>query len=157
MVLDLDEGLQHFADVTEKVTDVRLHELRGAGAAGGSAGALIAYCGARLESGIDVVLGTMDFAKHLSSADFIVTGEGKTDRQTLAGKALMGIAKLAKVEDVPAVVISGAIEEAAREDLLGWFSELHALDDGEKSLDELMANAVQLLENKVSAVMYSRK
>lgn len=157
MVLDLDEGLEHFADETERVTGIRLHDLRGAGAAGGSAGALIAYCGARLESGIDVVLEAMNFVKHASSADLIVTGEGKTDRQTLAGKALMGISKLAKVEGIPVVVVSGAIEEAAREDLLGWFTELHSLDDGEKSLAELMADAAELLENKVSVVMYSRK
>ncbi|WP_313237039.1 glycerate kinase [Sporosarcina ureae] len=157
MVLRLDEGLRHLADETEKRTGVRLHELRGAGAAGGSAGALIAYCGARLESGIDVVLESMNFAKHLSSSDFIVTGEGKTDRQTLAGKALMGIAKLAKVEGVPVIVISGAIEEAARQELLGWFSELHSLDDGKMSLAELMAYAAELLENKASTVMQSRK
>ncbi|ARJ39401.1 glycerate kinase [Sporosarcina ureae] len=156
MILRLDEGLRHLADETEKQMGVRLHALRGAGAAGGSAGALIAYCGARLESGIDVMLEAMDFEKHLSSADFIVTGEGKTDRQTLAGKALMGIAKLARVEDVPVIVISGAIEEAARQELLVWFTELHSLDDGKKSLAELMANAAELLENKTSIVMQSR-
>ncbi|ARF17856.1 glycerate kinase [Sporosarcina ureae] len=157
MVLRLDEGLRHLADETERQTGVRLHELRGAGAAGGSAGALIAYCGAHLESGIDVVLEAMDFVTHLSSADFIVTGEGKTDRQTLAGKALMGIAKLAKVESVPVIVISGTIEEAAREELLEWFSELHSLDDGKRSLAELMARAAELLENKALTVMQTKK
>ncbi|PID25484.1 glycerate kinase [Sporosarcina sp. P7] len=157
MVLRLDEGLRHLADMTERQTGVRLHELRGAGAAGGSAGALLAYCGANLKSGIDVVLEAMDFAKQLSSADFIVTGEGKTDRQTLAGKALMGIAKLARVENVPVIVISGAIEEAARQELLEWFTELYSLDDGEKSLAELMAQAAKLLENKASIVLQHRQ
>ena len=156
MVLDLDEGLEHFADETERVTGVRLHELHGAGAAGGSAGALIAYCGARLESGIEVVLEAIDFANHLSTADLILTGEGKTDRQTLAGKALMGIAKLAKAEGVPVLVISGTIDEAVRIELRGWFSELHALDEAGKSLAELMANAASLLENKTSLVLQSR-
>ena len=154
MVLDLDEGMEHFADETEKETGIRLHDLRGAGAAGGSAGALIAYCGARLESGIGVVLEAMNFAQHISSADFIITGEGKTDQQTLAGKALMGIAK---ITNIPVIVISGSIEEAARPELLESFSELHSLDDGNTSLADLMANAAELLETKVEAVMSSRK
>ena len=154
MVLDLDEGMEHFADMTERETGVRLHDLRGAGAAGGTAGALIAYCGARLESGIDVVLEAMDFARHVSSADFIITGEGKTDRQTLAGKALLGISRST---EVPVIVISGMIEETACAELSAHFSELHALDDGNTPLAELMANASEWLEKKVEAVMRNRK
>ncbi|ARK25179.1 glycerate kinase [Sporosarcina sp. P37] len=155
MVLRLDEGLQHFADETERLTGIRLHDLQGAGAAGGCAGALIAYAGARLESGIDVVLSAIGFVESLMSADFILTGEGATDRQTLAGKALMGIAKAAKKHGVPAVVISGSVEEEAREELQKWFTQLHSLDDGCTPLSELMENAFGLLECKTAVVMQS--
>ncbi|WP_153733268.1 glycerate kinase [Sporosarcina obsidiansis] len=149
----LDKGMRYFADETEHLTGVRLHELRGAGAAGGSAGALIAYCDARLESGIDVVLEAMNFSTHLPSADIIFTGEGKTDLQTLDGKALMGVARLAKSYQVPVFVISGAIEEGARIQLDEWFTELHALDDGSQTLAELMTNASELLSLKTEILM----
>lgn len=149
----LDEGLRHFADKTAELTGMRFHDLKGAGAAGGSAGALLAYCGARLESGIEVVLEAIEFAKHIQSADFILTGEGKTDRQTLDGKALLGVAKSAKVCGVPVFVISGAIEKGTCGELSEWFSELRALDDGSKTLVELMANASGLLCRETAHLM----
>ncbi|WP_153720701.1 glycerate kinase [Sporosarcina cascadiensis] len=153
MVKALDDGLRHFADLTEQQTGMRLHDYQGAGAAGGSAGALLAYCGANLESGIEVVLETAGFAKHLAAADFILTGEGRTDLQTLEGKALMGIAKTAKANEVPVAVISGSIEEQARPLLEQWFSVLCALDEGGHPATELMADAANHLAARTAELM----
>ncbi|GKV65180.1 MULTISPECIES: glycerate kinase [unclassified Sporosarcina] len=153
MVKALDDGLHHFADLTEQQTGMRLHDYPGAGAAGGSAGALLAYCGAHLESGIEVVLEMAGFAQHLTSADFILTGEGRTDLQTLQGKALMGIAKTAKANEVPVAVISGSIEEQARPFLKQWFSVLCALDESGYPAAELMTDAANHLAATTAELM----
>ncbi|MDV6378864.1 glycerate kinase [Sporosarcina sp. GW1-11] len=147
----LDAGMLHFADETERLVGKRLHDVRGAGAAGGTAGALLAYCGARLESGIAVVLRAMDFVQHLSSVDVLLTGEGKTDLQTLNGKALIGVARLAAEHGIPVIVVSGAVEEVAREQLTEWFAGVYEVDDG-RPLAELMANASELLTRRTEEV-----
>ncbi|PIC64802.1 glycerate kinase [Sporosarcina sp. P13] len=148
----LEAGMRHFADETERLVGKRLHDFHGAGAAGGTAGALLAYCGARLESGIAVVLRAMDFAKHLSSVDVLLTGEGKTDLQTLNGKALIGVARLAAEHGIPVIVVSGAVEEVARKQLTEWFAGVYEVDDG-RPLAELMANASELLTQRIEEVL----
>lgn len=155
MIEPLDAGMRHFADVTERLKGKRLHGLRGAGAAGGSAGALVAYCDAEVASGIEVVLEAIGFAKHLSSVDFIVTGEGKTDRQTLDGKALLGVAKLAKDYKVPVYVISGSVEKEALDPLGEWFTGLDELNDG-RPVAELMVNASEILRQKTEEIFSDR-
>lgn len=87
MVKELDVAMQHLSDVIFRTTgkDVSLHP--GAGAAGGMGGGLHAFLDAQLKPGIELLLETLDFAEKIKDADLIITGEGKSDRQTLMGKA----------------------------------------------------------------------
>lgn len=113
-VMLLDERLRDFARETEKrgLASPDLADYPGAGAAGGLGYGLMAYLGAQLKSGIDLILNTISFDKQIHDADFIVTGEGKSDQQTLMGKVPMGILKRAKAQDIPVHLLSGAIENA---------------------------------------------
>ena len=88
MVKELDVAMQHLSDVIFHTTgkDVSLHP--GAGAAGGMGGSLHAFLDAQLKPGIELLLETLDFAEKIKDADLIITGEGKSDRQTLMGKYL---------------------------------------------------------------------
>ncbi len=88
----LDEGLRKFADVSAKALgkDYALNE--GAGAAGGLGFALNAYLGARLVRGTEFILDITDFRKKVKNADLIITGEGKTDSQSLMGKVPFTVA-----------------------------------------------------------------
>lgn len=81
----------------------------GAGAAGGLGGALMACFGAGICSGIDKVLDLMDFDRALQDAQLVITGEGRSDRQTLAGKAAYGV--LRRSGRVPVALLSGRIED----------------------------------------------
>ena len=89
----LDHYLTCFADKVEQITGVHLHDYPGAGAAGGIGGAFCAFFPSTFKKGIDVVLEVVKFEEHLHSASFVITGEGKSDVQTLSGKAPMGIAQ----------------------------------------------------------------
>uniref|UniRef100_UPI001CCD763C glycerate kinase n=1 Tax=Escherichia coli TaxID=562 RepID=UPI001CCD763C len=100
---ELDRNLQKFADAIEKETGIVLHTKEGAGAAGGAGGAFQAFFNCEMRQGIDVVLEAIDFEHHVKDADMIITGEGKTDLQTLSGKTPFGIAKVAHREGKPVI------------------------------------------------------
>ncbi|MBR5660736.1 MAG: glycerate kinase [Bacteroidales bacterium] len=90
-------------------TGIDVTNLRFAGAAGGLSGALHACLGAELASGIDEVLNITGFDKEILDADYIITGEGSSDHQTLSGKVPMGV--LRRSGGVPVYLISGRISD----------------------------------------------
>ena len=111
-VKTLDERLREFAKETETLglatPSLALHP--GAGAAGGLGYGLMAYLKAEMKSGIDIVLSISAFAKSIKDSSLIITGEGKSDTQTLMGKVPYGVLKHAKEHNIPVWLISGGIE-----------------------------------------------
>ena len=87
-----------------------LRDVPGAGAAGGVGGGFLALAGARLMPGAALVLDVIGFDRRLEGASLVVTGEGRLDRQTLAGKAPFAVAQAAKRRRIPAVAIAGWVE-----------------------------------------------
>jgi glycerate kinase len=153
MIPSLDAALARFAEVSAKTLGRDLSEAPGAGAAGGLGFALTAFLGATLQSGIDLALETANFRERAERADFIVTGEGRLDSQTGQGKTVMGIARAAKAAGKPTVAFAGevsgdlgALEEAG---LLAVAS----IAKGPSSLEEMMANAGNLLEDASERMM----
>ena len=102
----VDQAIQDFY---EKVSPAIL-ELKGAGAGGGIAGGLCAFAQANIVSGIDTCLNLINFDKKVLHADLVVVGEGRLDRQSLAGKAPIGVAKRTPV-GVPVIAICGSLAE----------------------------------------------
>ena len=102
----VDQAIQDFY---EKASHVTL-EIKGAGAGGGIAGGLCAFAQANIVSGIDTCLNLINFDKKVLDADLVVVGEGRLDRQSLAGKAPIGVAKRTPV-GVPVIAICGSIVE----------------------------------------------
>ncbi len=102
----VDQAIQDFY---EKVSPATL-EIKGAGAGGGIAGGLCAFAQSSIVSGIDTCLDLIDFDKKVSDADLVVVGEGRLDRQSLAGKAPIGVAKRTPV-GVPVIAICGSLAE----------------------------------------------
>lgn len=149
----LDRNLRKFADAIEKETGVALHSKEGAGAAGGAGGAFQAFFNCEMRQGIDVVLEAIDFERHVKDADLIVTGEGKTDLQTLSGKTPFGIAKVAHREGKPVILISGAVDEESRDALTPLFTQVHAIMDENVSVEDAIADAFNHLRRKTKKVM----
>jgi glycerate kinase len=144
-VRTLDDALRHFADVTAAATGVDVRDVPGAGAAGGVGAGFLAVSGALLRPGAELVLEVLDFDRHLSGADIVVTGEGKLDRQTLVGKAPYAVAQAARARGVPTVAIAGAIECSAAElDEAGIACAIPAVP-GPMSVEEAMQRSEDLV------------
>ena len=111
MVAQLDAALGRFAEVARGDIGVEIDDLTGAGAAGGLGGGLVAFLGASLRRGVDIVLDTVGLEKHLEGADLVITGEGQLDFQTVYSKAPIGVAGRAKARGIPVVAISGSLGE----------------------------------------------
>ena len=95
MVERLDSGLAHLADVVERDLGRELRDLAGAGAAGGLAAGAVAFMNATLVSGIEAMIEASKIEEDLVAADWVVTGEGRLDEQSLYGKVVSGISNLA--------------------------------------------------------------
>ena len=103
----LDDGLCNFAQVTLEKTGVALGSMPGAGAAGGVAGAMHAFLGAKMVSGSDLILDAAGFENAVQDADLVITGEGRLDHQTLTGKLPYAVAKRASAKGVPVLAVCG--------------------------------------------------
>ena len=84
--------------------------LPGSGAAGGFGGGSVAFFNSSLRMGIDIVLDITRFDHLAAGADMVLTGEGKLDSQSLRGKVVIGVAKRAKLQNVPVTVIVGGAD-----------------------------------------------
>jgi glycerate kinase len=111
MVAMLDKALAKLAEVIERDLSLEVRGLAGAGAAGGLGAGLVAFCGAELRSGPNLVLELLRFEEYLEAADLVLTGEGKLDRQIEFGKAISGVALLAEKCQVPVIAFTGSLEE----------------------------------------------
>ncbi len=145
MCQQLDEALANYAEVIKRDLGIDVLDIPGAGAAGGLGAGLVAFLGAKLVSGIEIVSEAVGLTDYLKEAALVFTGEGRIDTQTLFGKTVAGIAAKAKAFRIPVVAIVG--------ELAGDYKELHhhgidaalSIAPGPISLEESMANAEKLI------------
>jgi glycerate kinase len=153
MVELLDRGLRHWADLVEDKTGIRLHDLPGAGAAGGTGGALQAFFPAVMKRGIDVVMEYAGLREALRGADVVITGEGQIDFQTAYGKTPMGVAQEAKRLGIPVIVLAGSIGKGIDTLYQYGITSVHSIVNGPMSVEEAMERAAELLEQKAEQVI----
>ncbi len=110
----LEKALTQLADVVAQDFAADYREVEGAGAAGGLGFGLMSFCDAQLRPGFEVVAEAIELEKKIESVDVVITGEGKLDAQTLAGKAPAGVAALAKRFGKPVYAIVGRARYRAR-------------------------------------------
>lgn len=124
-VLYLDRCLAHLADVVRRSGGREIEDVPGLGAAGGLAALLYAYFDAELHPGWELVSEALGAPEIVGDADFVVTGEGRFDTQSLDGKVIYGVRQLTK-ESAPLVVIAGKVsvdgEALARSGVTAAFS-----------------------------------
>ena len=140
----LDNELRAFAKATEDagLATPSLAEFPGAGAAGGLGYGLMAYLKAELNSGIDIILDIRHFDDIIKDSKLIITGEGKSDEQTLMGKVPHGVLKRAKRKEIPVWLLSGNIEDTNKKlaDAFSLIQKINANDT--RPLEVLMQPSV---------------
>ena len=146
MVQQLDAGLAKYASCARQATGRDVAEKAGAGAAGGLGAGLMFFTPAQLKPGVEIVLDAVGFSDIVRDADFVITGEGRTDFQTAFGKAPVGVAKVAKIHGAPVFCISGGLGEGADDVLAQGIDAVMSICDRPLSLEECMAAGAQLIE-----------
>jgi glycerate kinase len=153
MVLQLDENLKHLSKLMKRDLKKDVGRMPGAGAAGGLGAGLVAFAGATLESGINIVLQATNLAKYIKGADLVLTGEGRVDFQTAFGKTPSGVAKAAKKHNVPVVAIGGALSDDARQVFDHGIDGIESAAAKDMSLKQAILNSKNDLANAAERVI----
>ena len=141
-VEQLDRGLEHLS--MRIPWGFELREKPGAGAAGGGGFGMLAFFGAKLRPGFEIVAEAAQLAQRLGGADLCITGEGRLDASSMGGKTAIGVARVCKKLNVPCVALVGSIGEGAEEALREGLTAYHSIGEG-ISLEESMRDAARLL------------
>ena len=154
----LDKNLLHIGNLIEKELNLNVLNLKGGGAAGGLGAGMVAFFGATLRPGVDIIFDALNVEEKIKDADLIITGEGQFDISSTYNKAPTAIAKLGKKYNIPAIGISGSFGEGFDKlDEFGILSKstlinkISTLDDNIKNADNLLriASVEQLKAIKI--------
>ncbi len=152
----LEAALARYAAVVERALRVRVSDLPGGGAAGGLAAGLVAFLGARIVSGFDVVAEVVGLARRVAAASFVVTGEGSFDEQSLAGKVTGRVIALAEQERRPWTVFAGRASAPLRERFGARVRTLEELESRESPRLERAASLLEELARRWAAEALAR-
>ncbi|UZO79586.1 glycerate kinase [Aquimarina sp. ERC-38] len=106
----LDQGLKNYAKVVSEDFKVNLQRITGAGAAGGMGAGTYVFLNGQLTRGIDLIKETTNFDQAIDKADWIITGEGKLDDQTITGKTIAGVLTSAKKKNISVAALCGIVD-----------------------------------------------
>ncbi|SKA81662.1 glycerate kinase [Agreia bicolorata] len=140
-VLVLEERLRRYSDAVRTHIGRDYSDVPGSGAAGGVAFSAVAFLGARLQSGVDLILELSRFAARAADSDLIITGEGSLDEQTLGGKAPMGVVRNARQLGIPVVAVAGRCSLTPQQIDHAGFDGVYSLQDVEPDPSQSMRNA----------------
>lgn len=112
MVEFLDGEHRAFASLVAKATGKDVSDVPGTGAAGGLGYGFLSFMNATLESGIKIILEKVGLRKMVEGADFLITGEGKIDKQSAMGKVIDGIGSVCLQAGLPCIALAGSCAEA---------------------------------------------
>ena len=146
MVKQLDQNLSHFADLVEQQCGLDLRNVAGAGAAGGLGFGLMAFAGAKIRSGVELVIEQTQLAEKIAQADYVFTGEGGIDFQTKFGKTPFGVAQVAKRLNKPVIACAGYVGEGIEELYAEGFTAIFGIVDGACDLQTALDNAEKNLQ-----------
>jgi len=142
----LDENLAHYAEVIKQELGKDIAHTEGAGAAGGLGIGLMAFLNANLKKGVDLVIEYTGLEEKMVGADYVFTGEGSIDGQTLFGKTPFGVASIAKKSSIPVIAFAGRIGTGVEPLYEHGFTSIVGILKGVSSLDEALKSGEANLE-----------
>jgi glycerate kinase len=141
----LEEGMENLARLISRDLGLEVRDRPGAGAAGGLGAGLLAFLGAELRSGIDLMLEMTDLEARLERAGLVLTAEGRVDGQTFFGKGPLGVARAARSRGVPCVLLAGSVDPDLPDIGSTGVSAILPITMGPMSLDLAMARTEEAL------------
>ena len=153
MVEQLDAALERYAQVIKRDLGINVKDVPGAGAAGGLGAGLLAFTGAKIVSGVEMVIEASGLADELRDADLVFTGEGRLDGQSAYGKAPAGVARRAKQFRLPVIAITASLGKGY-ESIYGLgVDSVLVIAPGPVSLEDSMVNAEPLIIDAAERAM----
>ena len=150
-VKELDSRLWKLSEKVFQCLEKDIRELPGSGAAGGLAFGAVAFMGGKLVPGIDAVMETVGLAGALEGADWVLTGEGKFDSQSVQGKVVDGVQRLAKAAGAKTGVIAGCVRLSEPEWRAAGIDWVETLQPQGMSAEESIARSRELLVEAATA------
>jgi glycerate kinase len=151
-VQQLDAALGHFARLCAQALGKDVKDEPGSGAAGGLGFAAKAFLDAQFKAGVEVVAELVGLAEAVKGADLVITGEGRFDAQTLRGKTPFGVARIAREQGVPVIVIAGTLGEGYQDLYEHGIDAAFALASGPMTLEQACTEAPRLLRDRASDI-----
>lgn len=148
----LDSFLRQLSDIVLQTTGKNMTDVVSGGTAGGAAAGMYALANAQLVNGIAYFLQKTGFEDVIKTADWLITGEGSLDEQTLLGKAPVGVASFAKQYGIPTVGIAGRVPLEPSSALLDMFDVLLPISHEAMPLTKALANTEQNLRRTAQAL-----
>lgn len=152
-VEQLDRALSHFADISAQLLGDDYRTLPGAGAAGGMGFAAKAFLNATLKPGIEMIMQQANMATLLARADLVITGEGRLDGQSLAGKTPIGVSRAAQRCNKPVIVLAGSLGDGWQACFDEGVTAAFALADGPMTLNNALPRTAELLEARCESLL----
>lgn len=149
---ELDAALRRYAEVVERDLGVKVLDVPGSGAAGGLGAGFIAFLGAQVRPGFEVVAEAVGLAERIQGADLVVTGEGRLDGQTVYGKTVAGVARTAAALGVAVLVVPGALGPGW-ENILPWVYGVEPMAGSGATLEEAMDRPAGILAMTVERAL----
>lgn len=147
-VRNLDHALKNYAKVIRRDLSVDIEHVSGAGAAGGLGAGLLAFCGAKLKRGGELVTDVVGLEKHIRDADLVITGEGGINEQTIFGKTPICVAKVAKKYDVPVIAICGSLSRGYEAVYEHGIDAVFSIVPSVVTLEEALSNGYENLKKR---------
>jgi glycerate kinase len=145
MVEELERGLAHLAELVSTQLGREIRDAAGAGAAGGLSAGAMAFMDAELVSGIEAVMAHSGLAAAIAGADWVITGEGSFDEQSLMGKVVSGVCRLAGEAKVKVAVVAGQVGVERSEYERFGISQAVACKQEGMELDYALVHSEELL------------
>ena len=143
-----EQRLEKLAQLVKRDLGVDCADIPGAGAAGGLGFGLMAFCGAKLMSGFDLVAQAIGLEERLRGIDLLITGEGRMDSQSLCGKGPVGVARMARRHGAKVIGIAGSIQDHAA--LMQDFDLLLQTKPADMPLEEAIRRGASLIEESLA-------
>lgn len=152
-IKSLDDGLRHLGELVHKQLKKDISNISGSGSAGGLGFGLMAFAGARMRRGIEMMLDICDFDEKIKSADLVITGEGQIDRQSAYGKVLAGISRRAGIYNVPVIAVTGSIGDGAEKLYQCGIRTISSAVCSPMDVQDAIRNADRLIPDAAERVM----